>query len=350
MAKVSKEVRNITQDSVKLLNAIRSEASVSYKNSVPVATVDNLPDVGNSIFSYTPNKNEYIEALYNRIGLVFVKNLLYTNPLKVFKKGTIQLGDTVEEIWIGLCESWDYSYDSGDDSNISPFTRVIPDVKAAFHTLNFQKTYQQTTSEPELNLAFTTAEGVYGSVDKIIGSMYATYEVDEWNTFKELWSETFKAGHMKTMVIDDPVDNATRTALIEKMRATSSKLTMPSNKYNYAEVVNTTARNKQVVIITADLEAAVDVNVLAAAFHMEKTDFLGQMVVVDDFGEGMENVRAMVVDEDWFMVYDKLFKMESIYNPKKMSWNYFLHAWLLFSTSPFANALAYVVENEVVEG
>ena len=75
---------------------------------------------------------------------------------------------------------------------------------------------------------------------------------------------------------------------------------------------------------------------------MDKTEFLGKRVVIDAFPEGMEKVQLMIVDKDWFMIYDKLLRMESIYNPAQMYWNYFLHYWGVYSYSVVENAVAFV--------
>ena len=50
----------------------------------------------------------------------------------------------------------------------------------------------------------------------------------------------------------------------------------------------------------------------------------------------------MLVDHEWFMVYDTLQKMETIRNPRGLYWNYFYHVWQILSVSRFANAVAFV--------
>ena len=50
------------------------------------------------------------------------------------------------------------------------------------------------------------------------------------------------------------------------------------------------------------------------------------------------------------MIYDYEINMNSIYNPKKLYWNYFLHTWKLLSISPFANAVAFVGGKPAVTG
>ena len=41
------------------------------------------------------------------------------------------------------------------------------------------------------------------------------------------------------------------------------------------------------------------------------------------------------------MIYDKLFKFTEQYNGEGIYWNYWLHVWKIFSTSPFYNAVVF---------
>lgn len=360
---MAKKVLNVSQDAKTILNGIRSEASQTYKDTVPILvdeaefktltssksvmnlapatyTMD-LQEVGRAITDYLPNQNEFVNALINRIGLVVFKNMSYTNPLKSFKRGTIEYGETIEEIFTGLAKSYDYSFNGGEIEE-NPFKREIPDVKTYFHTLNVQKVFKNTSAEAELNLAFTNGEGVYNLVTSIMDGIFTAYEIFEYEQTKGLFKEAFDQNQIVKITVTEATDEASAKALIKTARAISGKMMFPSKNYNSAAVMQTTPREDQLIIMTPDLEALVDVDVLAAAFNMDKTEFLGQRVIIDAFPEGMEDVQLMIVDKDWFMIYDKLLRMESIYNPSLMYWNWFLHYWGVYSYSVVENAVAFV--------
>jgi len=82
------------------------------------------------------------------------------------------------------------------------------------------------------------------------------------------------------------------------------------------------------------------VDVLARAFNMDKADFLGHVTVIEGFASS--GLEAVLIDKDFYMVYDNLLKMETIRNPKGLYWNYFYHVWQTLSVSRFANAVAFV--------
>ena len=98
----TKDYRNVkTNSSVDVLNAIRNSASQNYKDHVPIATAnaDSIRAIGNVIMDYTAIQNEFLQALINRIAAVRVSNKSYTNPFAVFKKGKLELGETIEDLY-----------------------------------------------------------------------------------------------------------------------------------------------------------------------------------------------------------------------------------------------------------
>lgn len=142
MATKAKSV-TLAASSVDILNAIRNSASQTYQDRVPVATQNNIKEVGNPIITFEAIQNEFLHALVNRIGRVLITSKSYENPLKRFKKGILEYGETVEEIFINIARAHEF------DPNVAEnevFKREIPDVNAAFHRLNVKNFYKTTIS------------------------------------------------------------------------------------------------------------------------------------------------------------------------------------------------------------
>ena len=126
-------------------------------------------------------------------------------------------------------------------------------------------------------------------------------------------------------------------------------------------------------ILTTDISALFDVEVLALSFNMTKAELLGRQVLVDGFGTidsvrlgeifaddpyttyvpftsdeltQLASIKALMVDESWFMIFDNLVNMTEIYNAEGLYWNYFYHVWKTFSTSPFANAVMFTTNTD----
>jgi hypothetical protein len=55
---------------------------------------------------------------------------------------------------------------------------------------------------------------------------------------------------------------------------------------------------------------------------MDRTSFLGNVTIIDGFAS--TGLEAVLVDKEWFMVYDNLFQLETVRNSKGLYYNYFL--------------------------
>lgn len=364
--------------SADILNAIRESATAQYKTTVPKAiygNAGNLHDLAAAIFDYTPNRNEFLTALYNRIAVVIITNKLYSNPLARFKRGLIETGETVEEIFVDLVNAHEYNIEKAQDT----FMQVErPNVHAAFHTLNYKKFYKTTVSRNELKTAFTSWQGVDDLLSKITTALYTSANYDEYQTFKYMIARCLLNGYLL------PVGTAQLDAdhaknVVQTMRATSNNMEFMSRDRNLAGVANFTDKSNQIMLIDTNAEALIDVNVLAAAFNMSETEFLSaQRVAIDGFGNLddarltvlfaddpyntyipltedektlLNNIPAAIISTDWFMTFDNLLEFtESPYNSEGLYYNMVLHKWSTFSVSPFAEAVAFVSTSSTVTG
>lgn len=174
---------------IDILNVIRSDASPQYQERVPVATQENIAEVGNPILNFQAVRNEFLDNLVNRIGLVIITSRSYNNPLKSFKKGLMSLGETVEEIFVNLIKAEPYYLvdDQGMTAAEDEFKRRIPDVRAVFHIRNRQDKYPVTIQNDDLRTAFLSYEGVENLVSKIIEAVYTSDEYDEFLLMKNVF-------------------------------------------------------------------------------------------------------------------------------------------------------------------
>lgn len=336
---------------INILNVIRSEASQAYQERVPVATQDNIAEVGNPILNFEAVQNEFLSALVNRIGLVIITSRSYNNPLKRFKKGLMSLGETVEEIFVNIIKAEPYYLvdDQGMSAAEDEFKRRIPDVRAVFHTRNRQDKYPVTIQNDDLRTAFLSYEGVENLVSKIIEAVYTSDEYDEFLLMKNVFFEAGLRGALRPITVPGLGDDTSAKQTMTAFRTTALDLTFMRSDSNFMGVTTHTPIDEQVIFILSSVAATVDVEVLASAFNMDKTNFIGRRVIVDDFG-GLEKegVIAIATDEDWFMVFDNYLTMTSDYVASRLYYNYFLHHWETLSYSPFKNAVAFTTQAPTV--
>lgn len=334
---VKPRIETLNASSIDILNVIRANASSVYQDRIPQATRDNIRDVGNAMMTYQSTQNEFLSALVNRIGRVIITSKMYSNPLKEFKKGMLEYGETVEEIFVNIAKA--HQYDPATAEN-EVFKREIPDVQAVFHRLNYQNFYKATISNDQLRQAFLSINGITDLIAKIVDSMYTGAEFDEFTIMKNLIYDAGVKGELYPVTIP-AVSAENAKTIVSKIKGISNSLEFMSDKYNAMGVKTFSKKNEQILLLNAEFDAVIDVEVLASAFNMDKAQFMGQRVLVDDFG-GLENVVAVLVDKDWFMVFDNFMNFTEQYNGEGLYWNYWYHVWKTFSVSPFANAICFV--------
>lgn len=365
-------VKKLAATSADVMNAIRNSASTNYRDYVPVATADaeSVKEIGAVIMEYPALQNEFLSNLINRIGRVIIDSKMYSNPLAMFKKGYLDFGESVEELFVQIAKPFTYSPDVAEKE---VFKREIPDVRSAFHVLNYQKFYKVTIQQNDLRQAFLSWSGVDDLIARITDSLYSAAAYDEFTITKYLLAKKLLNGQLY------PIEVAAGTTAEElkqntaAMRGASNKLEFMSNKYNLAGVDTFTKKDDQYILISSDYEAKQDVEVLASAFNMDKAEFLGHRVSVDGFGNfdtarlnqiftdpdnaggyvgnytplteaeltALNQIPAVLVDKDFFMLFDVLTEFTEQYNGQGLYWNYFYHQWRIFSSSPFANAIVF---------
>ncbi len=355
----------LTGSAVQVLNAIRNDGSTNYKEFVPYATPDAnvIKQIGAVLMQSIDLRNEFLTNLVNRIGKVIITSKMYRNPWSVFKKGELELGETVEEIFVGLAKAAVYDPAVAKDK---VFARTIPDVRAAFHVRNCELHYDVTIQREDIKKAFVTMEGVVDLITRVIEQIYTAAEYDEFNIMKYLLACHIIDGNIAVVTIPTPNSETNIKEGIISIKSVSNKMTYLNGDYNLAGVKTHSTHDKQYFIVSAEFEARMDVDVLAAAFNMEKAEYLAHRVPVDDFsnidmtrlGEIFENddtfrnfnstelamlatVAGVLVDRDFFQIYDNLNEMEEIRNPLGLYTNYFYHHWSIYSISPFSNACMF---------
>lgn len=355
-------VSTLNASTIDILNTIRANAPLEYQNLVPEVEVEaDIPKVGDVLYGYPALANYFISALVNRIAMVRVKSATFNNAYAELKKGYLEYGETVEEVFVQIAKAREFSSEKAKDRE---FKRTLPDVKAAFHTMNYRVQYPITIQDEDLRMAFLDAQGVQDLIAKIVDSVYTGAEYDEYLLFKYLMIKAIAHGKMKPVSIGDGADM--RDAAVQ-YRGISNMLTFIKTDYNEAGVHTNTSKDDQYIFMDAQYNASYDVNVLASAFNMDKAEFMGKLKLIDDWttfdnerfdqiraGSDqieevtsdelalMADVKAVLVDREWFQIYDNLAKMTEDYVASGLYWNYFYNVWKTVSYSPFSNAVVFV--------
>ena len=354
-------ITNLNARTIDILNTIRANATYEYQSSVPEVTSEHdIPKVGEVLYGYPALANQFLNALINRIALVRVKSAVFNNAYAELKKGYLEFGETVEEVFVNIAKAREFSAEKAAGRE---FKRTLPDVRTAFHTMNWRVQYPITIQNEDLRMAFTSIGGVEDLIAKIVDAIYTAAEYDEYLLFKYLIIKAVAHGKMFPV----PVDMSDIKNAAKKFRGYSNQLTFMSTKYNSNGVTTTTPKEDQYIFMDSQFNAAYDVDVLASAFNMDKATFSGKLKLIDDFTTFdnerfdiirancdmveevtsqelalMAGVKSVLVDKEWFQVYDNANQFTEQYVASGMYWNYFYNVWKTVSSSPFSNAIVFV--------
>lgn len=338
---------------VTMMNYIRQNSSRVYQDIVPKATEDNIQTLGNILLNdaYQPQLNEFVNVLINRIALTMIRNASFSNPLAKFKKGSIPLGTDIQDIITNPAEAEPYEYSNAGMEKL--LTITDPDTHVAYYRRNRKDLYTKTISREGLQGAFVSWDKFTAYIQSIIQSLYNGNYISEFNYTKDLVKSAYDNNKVIVETVAKPIDETTGKAFIKKARELYNLFMFPSQNYNaYTKfsgakgtITTWTTPERIALLIRADVMSSIDVDVLSAAFNMSRSDFLGAVTIVDDFGD--DKILGVLCDESWLQIYDNIFRFDEFYNARVMAWNEYLHAWGTFAISPFANSVLFATEESV---
>lgn len=323
-----------------ILNAVKSEASSELRNMIDAGmrSGEGIQGLGTALTSYTPVLNEFINTLVNKIGRQIIGARMAQNKLAKFKGESMNFASTIEETWTNMATKNAFNQTTAETE---VFKRQLPDVKTLYHRINRQDFYKTTISNEILRRAFFNATGLGQLVATVTDSLYSGAVNDEFKLTKELIAEFNTAGNFINQTVVAPTDTASTKALAKEIKRKVLQMGFMSRAYNKAGVDTRSDPQDLVLLLSPDVAVNMDLEILAFAFNSERVDFDTQVIVIDDFGTGMTTTQAVLVDKEWFRIYDTLTDSTSQYNAQGLYTNVFYHTHQIMSTSNFANAVQF---------
>lgn len=337
--------------SVSVLNTIRANADTEYQTRVPVATKDNIADIGRAFQTYSLAYNTFIESLIHKIGLTLMQTKSFKNKLARFKSGTILTEQDIEEIWVDQFRTAEGAYDPEGGmgtGGIHPLKRRdYNDVKVMYHRQNRQDKYVITIGMVDVIRAFRSEATLNAFLTAQFNSIYTGAEFDEYVHMKKLFAEAISAKRADKTTpelftyevpeIDGSVE-AARTFIRTSKKAIKD-MEYPSTLYNPAGVKTFSNANELVMFVNKDVAVHMDVDFYAQIFGPNYAKMNIEVVELDNFGDDNSGTYAIICDKDWFKVYDTLNTLQDIQNPDGLYKSYWLHIWQILSYSKFKNAV-----------
>ena len=126
-------------DNVTFVKALSSAASQEFKDRIGAATAGNIKKIGDVVATYPTLKNEFVNVLTNQVSKQLFFNKVWENPYKMFNRGQLPYGKSIESIFIDIVKGKDRSRQTTATNLASDLlTRQTPNVKVEYYTENFQ--------------------------------------------------------------------------------------------------------------------------------------------------------------------------------------------------------------------
>ena len=380
---------------VTILNAIRNTATNAYQDTVPLATMENFTEVGASVLN-APEviQNEFFNASINKVGLQLFNEKEFGNPLIELRKGTLEYGQTIEDIFVEMARPHEYITGTRE---VSPgVLEEVPDqyainkaiTETAYYYTIFGRQYHKTIHENDLKRAFTSAEGLGRLVSAVMlamknGENYDDYRMtialiarqieassanDNWHGEIKLLTEYHTLNDIAEADELTPTealnDRDFLTFVANQFKKWSNRLTKPRSDLNNAGVLNWIPKQQQRIMMLGDIQADIDTQLMAWAYNAGRLEIgtvdeidawysignapTGGTAKPDDItikGEmgldGDSPVLATIYDADMLKIYSKTRQMSEAYNARGLYYNVFSTFEDIFSASPFHNFVVF---------
>lgn len=330
---------SLNASNAQILNAVRDQAGLEYQMRIPAVSDGDISKALKELDKYTPMWNIFMSTLLNTIGLRMFNENLYENRLRPLKTGSLAFGGMVEEYSINLIQAEEYDV---NDTNV--FEVKEPDMEVNWHRINSRRRYPLTINEDLIAEACESDGGLSALITYIMQTPQNSAEWDEYLLMLELLAKYQTEDGFANIQVSDILSaqdpEAAGKQLVKAVSTWYEKSKFYRRDTNAAGI--DAVSNSMILLTTPEIQSSYSTDVLAAAFNMSRAEFMADRVItVDKFPAGLEGTQAILLDADWYKVFDTKNKVASIYNPKTLNWNHFLHRWGIFSCSRMRPAIRF---------
>lgn len=334
-------------DNVTFVKALTTATSQEFRDRIGTVTADNITNIGDIITQYPTLKNEFIQVLTNQVSKTLFFSKVYENPYKLFKRGQLPYGKTIESIFVDIIKGKDRSRKTDTTDLASDLlARQQPNVKVEYWSENKQLQYATTISDEELKGAFRSENGLSSLTSRILQAPLNSAEYDEFLLIKQglahINTAKVKIGKTNYATLDN---KQKANVITTNVKAYIKKLKFLSNSYNGQGVMTFSNPSDLVLIVPSDISAFLDVEQLANAFNISKVELPTRVLDIDYFvkEDGTEDTDAIcyLLDKDAIQIWETLNESESFRNPQAKYTNIWFDKWGIVASCNFANAIKF---------
>ncbi len=343
-------------DNVTFVKALASATSQEFKDRIGTVTAGNIKKIGETVATYPTVKNEFVNVLTNQVSKQLFFNKVWENPYKMFNRGQLPYGKTIESIFVDIVKGKDRSRQTNATNLASDLlSRQTPNVKVEYHTENFQHQYPTTISDEELKGAFRNQNGLSEMTARILQAPLTGAEFDQFLMIKHALAN-LKCAEVKVgkTAYQGLTPKEKANLITTTVKAYVKKLKFLSNNYNAQGVMTFSRPSDLYLFVPADISAFLDVEQLANAFNISKVELPTRVLDIDNFQKvntgSNDNTEPYVedsdalfylIDKDAIQLYETLNESESFRNPQAKYTNIWFDRWGIIASCHFANAIKF---------
>lgn len=313
----------------------------SYSSAIDSTTRTALSALGAWIegADYSLTYEDICEALFVKIGKTLIQKHNQVDKFRLFHEAGD--GKDIEEIHVGDYSS--YAYDKTGAHVISGGQQ--PDVTTDYTKQQRRSTYDARIYDYQWRPVFNNIGTKESFIMEHFNRIRQSIVKDDYILGKHaLGMIDFSKGNMVYQVPTVQSASDVQTFL-RTLKKASLDMTFNNTLLNEGEVDAITPKEDQVLFINKDVLAHVDVDVLAGVFNLDKIDIANRIIILDDFGDVLENCCGILMDKRKLRIYDDLNTVESFRNAEGLYTNYFYHVWQTYRISPFMQAVKFQYTN-----
>jgi hypothetical protein len=375
-----------------ILNQLRQTATSAYQDTVPMASAKNIMDVGDAVLKAPQAiRNEFMNNLFNKIGLTLVEYPVVNNHLSFLRKGTLEYGQTIEDIYVGLATAEPYITGMSDGKYPDPFKiHKVPHLSSFYHTI-LSRQYPLTRHLTDLRKAFHGSTGMEAFIGGMMNAITSREAYDDYRMTVALMARQIEEatksekhkGRVKLLTLfNASVEESERLTpenafhsmkflqfYSNQLQKWSERLSYLREDLNIAGVPNITPASQQRIMMQGDILVDFKTQLLAWAYNSGNLE-IGGVDKIDAWytiGANAEGESGIVVTPEHIktratfteegvmcvgVIYDpgmpKIYNKEYIGSTQENAagnyWNMFTSIEDIFAASPYKNFVYFTLD------
>lgn len=285
-----------------------------------------MPTYDNGAGTLTQEYSENF-ALVFKVAKQAIYNVNSVNPLNWMDKGIIRNGVSVEDAVIQLVtgNEWKGETQTGENLNAPSY----PNLKVQYHKTWNGKQFKTTYSEEQFSKVLLSGGSEIDASTKIVSNLTESEGYEDYVACKGILTSGVTAGNIKKA--DDTAHSTSgytvNADLIKAIKNVTDEMMFINNSYVGGNFKTRTPFERIRIIMPYKVYNAMNIDVLASLYNLEKAELNSKISKIDDDG------KVYILDEFSCLKYTRLYRMTSKFIEDGLYYNYWLTVDRMYGTS-----------------